>query len=195
MKTRRATKRIAVSLALSVLMAGSFSTYASADVLDDVKEFFINAKDTVVGFLDEYGVTSALKNGYDRVTDFIFTYETQPDDPDMENLARSWAVTAWLADKEKEDTNIYYFDNHSLTMVEDLAKISGGYNLRNTPEGSFLNGKNTGILKATVRSASSFNVEWVNYEEEASMYFLQKMRGTNKTAPAAAAETEEASAQ
>ena len=53
-------------------------------------------------------------------------------------------------DEEKEASNVYYFDNHTLTMVEDLTQIGRGYNLKKTPEGSGLNGKHTGILKAVV---------------------------------------------
>lgn len=176
MKIRHYTRRIAASLVLTMMLAGAFSMCAQADVLDDAREMLAGVKDKVVGFLEQYGIAQTLKGGYDRVTDFMFTYETQPDDSDMEKLAQSWAVTAWLADEDKKETNIYYFDNHTYSMVEDLTEIGRGYNLKKTPSGSYLNGKYTGVLKATVTNATSYNVEWVNYDEELSMYLLSKMQ-------------------
>ena len=162
---------------------------ARADFLSDAKEKgtwliekVVELKDNVVSFLEEKGITPAIRQGYDTLVDFIFTYETQPDDEDMENLARSWAVTAWLEDEEKEESNVYYFDNHTLTMVEDLTQIGRGYNLKKNPSGSGLNGKYTGILKAVVKSASMYTVEWVNYDEEISLLLMQKMQEKKNTA-------------
>ena len=151
------------------------------------------AADQVMKVLNDSGIAPALKQGYTTVTDFVFTYETQPDDPDMESLARSWAVTAWLGDDDKQETNVYYFDNHTLTMVEDPTIIGRGYNLKKTPDGSFLNGQYTGILKAVVTSPTTYTVEWVNYDDEINMYLLQKMqekKGAAAEGGAEAAQTE-----
>jgi hypothetical protein len=104
----------------------------------------------------------------------------------MENLAKSWAITAWLADENKKESNVYYFDNHTLTMVEDPSQIGHGYNLGRSPEGSTLSGRHTGILKAVVTDASNYTVSWSNYEDEVNFYLMEKMR--EKNAP----ETEEA---
>ena len=160
-----------------------------------VTDKITGAADKVMQFLNDTGIAPALKQGYSTVTDFVFTYETQPDDPDMESLARSWAVTAWLGDNDKQETNVYYFDNHSLSMVEDPTMIGRGYNLKKTPEGSFLNGQYTGILKAVVTSPTTYTVEWVNYDDEVNMYLLQKMKekkGTSDNTGEETAQTESA---
>ena len=94
----------------------------------------------------------------------------------MESLARTWAVTAWLKDEEKEKSNTYYFDNHTYSMTENPTEIGSGYNLKKTPDGSSLNGKHTGILKAVVADATNYTVTWVNYEDEVNLYLLQKMK-------------------
>lgn len=183
-KMKMITRRhLAAALSLSILMATVSPFSARADFMSDAKEkgeWLLNKanelKDQALEFLDEKGITPAIKEGYNTAVDFIFTYETQPDDDDMENLARSWAITAWLADEEKEESNTYYFDNHTLTMVKDPTKIGRGYNLKKTPAGSSLNGKYTGILKAVVTSATMYTVSWVNYDEEVTLYLLQKMQ-------------------
>ena len=174
-------KRVAAAMVLSMLSAGTFSFSAQASSLDDARDFIIGVKDKIVEVLDNTGIGPAVKNGYDTVTDFVFTYETQPDDSDMENLARSWAVTMWLADEEKGESNIYYFDNHTLRMVEDPTQIGRGYNLKKTPEGSSLNGVHTGILKAVVADATNYTINWVNYDDELNMYLLQKMQEKKDT--------------
>ena len=189
MKTSKRRNHIAAALTLSLIVTCTTPVTARADFLSDAKEKgtwliekVVELKDNVVSFLEEKGITPAIRQGYDTLVDFIFTYETQPDDEDMENLARSWAVTAWLEDEEKEESNVYYFDNHTLTMVEDLTQIGRGYNLKKNPSGSGLNGKYTGILKAVVKSASMYTVEWVNYDEEISLLLMQKMQEKKNTA-------------
>lgn len=193
--SRRGT---AAALALSLCIAGAGSFNAQANVLDDIKNGISGLGRSIGGFLDNIGVGPVLKDGYDAVTDFIFTYETQPDDNEMENLARSWAVTAWFADEDKEDTNTYYFDNHTLTMVEDLTQIGKGYNHSKTPEGSYLTRKNTGVLKATVTSPTNYAVEWANYQDEMNVY-LAKLAKAKKNSAAGTAgtanETETGAAQ
>ncbi len=166
----------AAAVAVSLLLAGTCSFSAQANVLDDIGSAVSGAGEKIGKFLNDIGVGPVLKSGYDAVVDFVFTYQTQPDDSEMEALARSWAITTWLADKDKEDSNIYYFDNHSLTMVEDPTQIGGGYNVSKTPEGSYLDGKKTGILKAVVTDPTIYSVEWVNYDDELNMYLLQKMK-------------------
>lgn len=179
MKVRRVCHKITAVLALSILLTGTCSFSVRANALDDAKKFLFDLKDKVVKFLDDSGIAPTVKDGYNAAVDFIVTYETQPDDADMEKLARSWAVTAWLADEEKEESNTYYFDNHTLTMVEDLTKIGRGYNLKKTPEGSSLNEKYTGVLKAVVTSATVYSVEWVNYSDELTFSLMQKMKEKN----------------
>ena len=181
MRKRKMTTRrnMAAVLSLSLLIAGSASIPAWAGVLDDVGETLRGVGEKIGEFSDQIGVGPVLRDGYNAVSDFIFTYETQPDDHEMENLARSWAVTAWLADEDREETNTYYFDNDTLTMMEDLTRIKGGYNLSKTPEGSYLNGKHTGILKAVVNDATNYTVEWANYDDEVNLYMLQKLKSKN----------------
>ncbi len=173
---RNGRRSAAAAVALSLFIAGTGSFNAQANVLDDIKNGFSSLGHTVGDFLNDTGIGPVVKSGYDAVTDFIFTYETQPDDTEMENLARSWAVTAWLADEDKKDTNTYYFDNHTMKMVEDLTQIGSGYNQEKTPEGSYLSGKRTGVLKATVADAASYTVEWVNYQDELNLYLAMKMK-------------------
>lgn len=196
MKKRRTYHKTAAVLAMSILLTETCSFSARANALDDAKTFLLDLKDKVVKFLDDSGIAPTVKEGYDAAVDFVFTYETQPDDADMENLARSWAVTAWLADEEKEESNTYYFDNHTLTMVEDLTQIGRGYNLKKTPDGSTLSEKHTGVLKAVVKSASVYAVEWVNYNDELTQSLMQKMKEKNASETesvqsAAAPQTEE----
>lgn len=196
MKKRRIYHKTAAVLAMSILLTGTCSFSARANALDDAKKFLLDLKDKAVKFLDDSGIAPTVKEGYDAAVDFVFTYETQPDDADMENLARSWAVTAWLADEEKEESNTYYFDNHTLTMVEDLAQIGRGYNLKKTPDGSSLNEKHSGVLKAVVKSATVYTVEWVNYNDELAQSLMQKMKEKNASETeagqsAAAPQTEE----
>lgn len=180
MKNRKKfSRKSAAALALSLLIVGAAPATAQANVLDDAKETILGLWKKATDFLQEYGVTDTVKQGYDTVTDFLFTYETQPDDEDMESLARSWAVTTWLADEEKEESNIYYFDNHTLTMVEDPTQIGRGYNLSKSPAGSSVGGKHTGILKAVVADAATYTVEWVNYDDELNQYLLRKMQEKN----------------
>ena len=179
MKIRRSYHKIAAVLGLSVLLTGTGSFSARANVLDDAKKFLFDLKDKAVKYLDDSGIAPTVKDGYNAAVDFIVTYETQPDDADMEKLARSWAVTAWLADEEKEESNTYYFDNHTFTMVEDLTQIGRGYNLKKTPEGSSLNEKYTGVLKAVVNSATEYTVQWVNYNDELTFSLMQKMKEKN----------------
>ena len=189
-------KHVSAALALSMLTALTFSFRAQAGVLDDAMDFIVGVKDKAVEILNDSGIGPAVKGGYDTVTDFIFTYETQPDDADMESLARSWAVTTWLSDEEKEESNTYYFDNHTLRMVEDPSQIGRGYNLKKTPDGSGLNGVHTGILKAVVADATNYAVTWVNYDDELNMYLLQKMKEKNDSgAGAETASTETAGAE
>ena len=179
MKIRRIYHKITAVLALSIMLTGTCSFSARADTLDDAKTFLLDLKDKAVKFLDDSGIAPTVKDGYDAAVDFIVTYETQPDDADMEKLARSWAVTAWLADEEKEESNVYYFDNHTLTMVEDLTKIGRGYNLKKTPDGSNLKEKHSGILKAVVKSATVYTVEWVDYNDELTLCLTQKLKENN----------------
>lgn len=170
-------------MALALLMAGTCSFGARADVLEDAKEFILGLKDKAGAVLNDTGIGPAVKDGYNTAVDFVFTYETQPDDEDMESLARSWAVTAWLADEEKVkgESCTYYFDNHSLSMVKDPTKIGRGYNLKKSPAGSGLNGKLTGILKAVVADATNYSVMWVNYDDEVMIYLAQKMKESKGT--------------
>ena len=179
MKIRRIYHKITAVLALSIMLTGTCSFSARANTLDDAKKFLLDLKDKAVKFLDDSGIAPTVKDGYDAAVDFIVTYETQPDDADMEKLARSWAVTAWLADEEKEESNVYYFDNHTLTMVEDLTKIGRGYNLKKTPDGSNLKEKHSGILKAVVKSATVYTVEWVDYNDELTLCLTQKLKENN----------------
>lgn len=179
MKIRRLYHKVTAVLAMSVMLTGTCSFSARANTLDDAKKFLLGLKDKVVKFLDDSGIAPTVKGGYDAAVDFIVTYETQPDDADMEKLARSWAVTAWLADEEKEESNTYYFDNHTFTMVDDLTKIEHGYNLKKTPEGSNLKEKHTGILKAVVKSATVYTVEWVDYNDELTFCLTQKLKEKN----------------
>lgn len=184
----------AAVLSLSLLFAGMTPVCAQANVLDDAKELLSDLGHKIGTFLDDIGVGEVLKEGYNTAADFVFTYETQPDDAEMEGLARTWAITAWLADEEKGETNTYYFDNHTLTMVKDLTQIGRGYNLNKTPDGSTLNGKHTGVLKATVANATDYTVAWANYDDELSLYMAKLMK-EKQDADAAAAETEAAGAQ
>ena len=172
----RSRRMAAAAMILSLLLSGAACIPASAGPLDDAKEAAKGLADKAGGFLEDIGVAGFFKKGYNAVTDFIFTYETQPDDSDMESLARSWAITMWLDDEDKQESNIYYFDNHTLKMTEDLTQIGSGYNLSKTPDGSYLNGKYTGVLRATVKDATQYTVEWVNYDDEVNLYLLQKMK-------------------
>ena len=147
-KNNMQMKRLAAALSLSLMVTGACAVPAHANILDDAKKAVTGAADQVSEVLNDTGIAPAVKNAYDTVTDFIFTYETQPDDAQMESLARTWAVTAWLKDEEKEKSNTYYFDNHTYSMTENPTEIGSGYNLKKTPDGSSLNGKHTGILKA-----------------------------------------------
>ncbi len=176
MNRKRST---AAALTLSLILSGTCAFSAQANVLDDIGSMFSGLGDKIATFFNDIGVGPAVKPAFDAVTDLVFTYETQPDDSDMENLARSWAITAWLADEDKQASNTYYFDNHTLKMVEDLAQIGSGYNQSKTPDGSYLTAKNTGILKAIVEDASTYSVEWVNYTDELNMYLLQQMQEKN----------------
>ena len=181
-------RRTACMLLLSVVAAGAASVPVYAGVVDDVTGFLGDVAGDAGAFLDDIGVGPVLRNGYNAASDFLFSYETQPDDADMESLARSWAVTAWLADQDKQDSNVYYFDNHTLTMVDDPAKIGGGYNLSKSPEGSTLTSRHSGILKAVVADASNYTVSWSNYEDEINFYLLEKMRQKNAPETEAVAE-------
>ena len=173
MRSRRMAE---AAMILSLLLSGAACIPASAGPLDDAKEAAKGLADKAGGFLEDIGVAGFFKKGYNAVTDFIFTYETQPHDSDMESLARSWAITMWLDDEDKQESNIYYFDNHTLKMTEDLTQIGSGYNLSKTSDGSYLNGKYTGVLRATVKDATQYTVEWVNYDDEVNLYLLQKMK-------------------
>lgn len=174
--SRKITRRAAAALSLSLIIGTLAPISAQANVVDDAKDFIVGIGGKAGKFLDDIGVAGAVKSGYDTVNDFVFNYETQPDDDQMESLARTWAVTAWLADEDKEESNTYYFDNHTLTMTEDLTQIGSGYNLSKTPEGSYLNGRYTGVLKATVNDATNYTVEWVNYDDELNMYLAKLMQ-------------------
>ena len=187
-------KSAAAALTLSLFLTAACPFRAQANVFDDGKEFLIGVKDKAAKFLDDIGVIPAVKSGYNTAVDFVFNYETQPDDPDMESLARSWAITTWLGDDEKEESNTYYFDNHTLTMVEDLTKIGHGYNLKKSPEGSSLNGVHTGVLRAVVNDATTYTVEWVNYDDEMNMYLLKKMQEKKAAETEAAADAAPAEA-
>jgi hypothetical protein len=169
-------KRLAAALSLSLMVTGACAVPAHANILDDAKKAISGAVGKAGEVLNDTGIAPAVKNAYNTVTDFIFTYETQPDDAQMESLARTWAVTAWLKDEEKEKSNTYYFDNHTYSMTENPTEIGSGYNLKKTPDGSSLNGKHTGILKAVVADATNYTVTWVNYEDEVNLYLLQKMK-------------------
>ncbi len=174
---RKNSKRsMAVALTMSLFLAGTCSFGAQAGAIENAGNVFSGIGSQVGSFLNDIGIGPALKSAYDAVVDFVFTYQTQPDDSDMELLARSWALTTWLADEDKDDTNIYYFDNDTMTMVEDLTQIRGGYNVSKTPDGSYLNGAKTGILKAVVTDATTYSVEWVNYDDEMNLYLLQQMK-------------------
>ena len=175
-KNNMRMKRLTAVLSLSLMVTGASACSAHANILDDAKKAVTGAADQVSEVLNDTGIAPAVKNAYDTVTDFIFTYETQPDDAQMESLARTWAVTAWRKDEEKEKSNTYYFDNHTYSMTENPTEIGNGYNLKKTPEGSSLNGKHTGILKAVVADATNYTVSWVNYDDEVNLYLLQKMK-------------------
>ena len=197
--SRKITRRAAAALSLSLIIGTLAPISAQANVVDDAKDFIVGIGGKAGKFLDDIGVAGAVKSGYDTVNDFVFNYETQPDDDQMESLARTWAVTAWLADEDKEESNTYYFDNHTLTMTEDLTQIGSGYNLSKTPEGSYLNGRHTGVLKATVNDATNYTVEWVNYDDELNLYLAKLMQQKNaanapETETAIAPETETANA-
>ncbi len=186
---------MAAALTMSLFLAGTCSFGAQAGAIENAGNVFSGVGSQVGSFLNDIGIGPALKSVYDAVVDFVFTYQTQPDDSDMELLARSWALTTWLADEDKDDTNIYYFDNDTMTMVEDLTQIKGGYNVSKTPDGSYLNGKKTGILKAVVTDATTYNVEWVNYDDEMNLYLLQKMNSAESETQAQQESVAEAQVQ
>lgn len=170
-------QKTAAALTLSLLVVAACAFPARANAVDDAKQFLSGLGKKVSQAVEDSGVGPAVAGAYDTVTDFIFTYETQPDDNEMESLARSWAITAWLEDEEKQESgNTYYLDNHTFTMVKDLTKIGRGYNQKKTPEGSYLNGKHTGILKAVVNTASVYTVEWVDYDNELNIYLARKIK-------------------